>query len=110
LRSAYVWADSVGGTFRSDHLELAAALVHVVEGIAAAQSALSPAAHAGWIAHLDRVLRGEFPRSLLDAWRGMQLNPLRHLEAPALAPRALSPEDRRHYLKVLREAAQRWGV
>ncbi len=27
LRSAYVWADSVGGTFRSDHLELAAALV-----------------------------------------------------------------------------------
>lgn len=63
-----------------------------------------------WLDHLDRVLVGQFPSAMLDAWRSMRINVFEALREPSLAPGAMSPSQRNRYEQTLGDAARRWGL
>jgi hypothetical protein len=107
-------AEPMGGGARDEeappHRYALHAAATFIEQVAAHQATLPERLLDEWLDHLERVLTGRFPETMLAAWRTARLDVLEPLRAVALAPPDLSPRQRRRYERILDETAKRWRL
>jgi hypothetical protein len=86
------------------------AAAELVESVAALQLALPESIVDDWLEHLDRMLQGAFPKTLIAAWRENRIDIFAHLREPELRPAKLTDRQRSRYFEILDGSARAWGL